>query len=174
MNKVFKKIFDLDPEVVEDYIRKDVEAKFAQSDDPESINDFDIRINWHPTCNEFYVFTDPKLDHDKNWEHYYFKGKSLTLDEYLPLTFDHWHYTFQEIYGYITGEIVYNEPIWLVGDTEHDKKAYDFIYQKKHVTVYDYKDGHAAIVEYDDKTESDVFREVPEDLMQEVIKLRNN
>ncbi len=173
MQKLFKKIFDLDLNKVEEFIKKDVLDSYTQYESPLPRECFNIDINWYPTCNEIYVHLEPILDHNKKWTKYYFQGKEISLKEYFEIHFSHWHYTFQEIYGMMTGETVYVEPIGLIDDEEKDKKAYDFMYKGKHVEIYIYNDGHAKLVEYDYEKDRDILKEVPEDLMREIVSLKD-
>lgn len=102
--KTFKKIFDLDCKEVEDYIRKDVVEHYSKYDNCLPPEKYYVHIEWAPWCNEFYACISPKLDHDEKYKHYFIDGKELSLADYFEIKDCHWHYTFQAIYGEMTGE----------------------------------------------------------------------
>ena len=75
MKQLFKKIFDLDPNEVEAFVKNlMVEQVKRNGGDDEYLKDYDIVIRWIVTDNSFYVFLEPKLK-TEDYKHFYFKDK---------------------------------------------------------------------------------------------------
>ena len=74
---LFKKIFNLPPEDVEEFIRSRVKNMLEDYDG--RYDDYDIEIKWIVPHNEFYVHFEPKLQ-TKDWQVYSFgDNKNLSL-----------------------------------------------------------------------------------------------
>ena len=73
MKQLFKKIFDLDPTEVEEFITKIYKDQWTRYElsFPE---DMDVKINWCVPYNEFYVYTEPKLE-TEDYKKYSFRGE---------------------------------------------------------------------------------------------------
>lgn len=95
--KLFSKIFEFDPYAVECHIREKV-LKTLSGKDTDWLKDYDLKIEWCIPYSEFYVHLEPKLE-TKDYKTFSFKSqKNLTAGEYFKLTYNHWHYDFDEIY----------------------------------------------------------------------------
>lgn len=174
--KLFKKIFDLDPKEVEDFITKEYKDQWTQYGHtfPE---DMEVKINWYPTANEFYVYCEPKME-TKDYKKYKFRGKRVNLSKYFDLTFyNHSHYDFSQIYGMMTGETTFNGEVGIWPDPNHPVD-YDrilvFYYHKKYTQVCHKTDGTWYISDWDDVTDKEVRKPLPEDLMTELQKIMEN
>lgn len=173
MEQLFKKIFDLDPNEVENFITQDYKDRWTRNGYTFP-KDMEVKIYWYPTCNEFYVFHDPKLE-TKDYKKYSFRGKRVNLSKYFDLTFyDHAHYDFQEIYGRITGETTYSGRVGLYGKPKDYDKMWTFWYKKEYTYVCHKADGTYFILDWDDETEEEIRKPVPTDLMEEVLKVVND
>ena len=159
--KLFKEIFDLNPSEVENFIIDKIKSEYnfdTKEKEEQWWKDFNLKINWYPTHNQFYVYTEPNLKYEnkeieipeivneqfpyfKKWNtHYIFKDRDISLDEYLWHTFDHYHFNFREIYALITGKT----EIWSVCTNfinDDLELSYDGIYNKEYVTVIKTKAG---------------------------------
>lgn len=195
---LFKNIFDLDPKKVEDFVIELTKKNFHfdnAKEEEQFWNDFYLIVRWHPANNQFYVYTEPRLTHEyKNVkfdkkvveqfpylkgavDHYTFKGREISLDEYLYHQFDHYHYNFRKIYALITGET----EIWGVcyGSEDCDiELSYDGIYKKNYVDVIKTKANEWFLQEWeysDDEEDEDypkkIRKPVPEDLLKYVLEL---
>lgn len=164
MKKLFKKIFDLDPNEVEAFVKNlFVEQIKKNGGNDEYLKDYDIVIRWIVTDNSFYVFLDPKLK-TEDYKHFYFKDeKELTVGEYFQLTWTHEHYEFPEVYGLMTGETVFVQP---VSGFENAIARCEYIYKKETVSVAHLKDGSYALLEWNEKTHKYDSLPLPEDLQQ--------
>lgn len=134
--KFFKEIFELDPNEVEAFIKTEFKMKWTRSNCPFP-SDMDIKIYWYVTCNEFYVHLEPKLI-TKNYKTFKFRGKKVSLNDYFNYRFlSHSHFTFEEIYGQMTGKTTFVHEIHLVGEKEDCdiKKMISVIYDKKWMTL---------------------------------------
>lgn len=145
---LFKKIFDLLPEDVEGFIRYRVKNMWGEYDG--RYDDYDIEIKWVVPNNEFYVHLEPKLQ-TKDWQVYSFKDtKNLSLKDYFNETFTHWHFTFQEIYGLITGETVFNGSR-ICCEEGFGNIGYEFLYEKEYIYVEYHKTTNAwVLVKWDE------------------------
>lgn len=193
---LFKNIFDLDPKEVEDFIIKYTKEQihFDNVKEEEQFwTDFYLVIEWHPTDNQFYVYTKPKLlyEHKKVKfgkkvakqfpylkeinDHFTFKGREISLDEYLHHQSNHYHYNFHEIYALMTGET----EIWGVCyDSEGDdiELHYYGLYKKNRIDVIKTKTNEWFLQEWENSdNEEDLSKEIrkplPEDLLKYVLKL---
>jgi hypothetical protein len=193
---LFKNIFDLDPKKVEDFIIELTKKNFRfdnAKEEEQFWNDFYLIVRWHPANNQFYVYTEPRLTHEyknvkfdkkvieqfpylkKTVDHYIFKGREISLDEYLYHQFDHYHYNFREIYALMTGET----EIWGVcyGSEDGDIELYyNGIYKKNYIDVIKTKANKWFLQkwEYSDDEEKEpkeIRKPVPEDLLKYVLEL---
>ena len=193
---MFKKIFDLDAKEVEKFIIELTKEHFRFNNTKEEEqfwNDFSLIVRWHPANNQFYVYTEPNLKHEykkinfdkkaveqfpylkKVNDHFTFKGREISLDEYLYHQLDHYHYNFYEIYALMTGET----EIWGVGyGSEEDdiELYYNGIYKKEGVTVIKTKNNEWFLLEWKDSDDEEelakeIRKPVPEDLLKYVIEL---
>ena len=169
--ELFKKIFDLEPEAVEEFIKKQI--------NPDCLtDDCYLKIDWGVKYNEFLVEEEPKLS-TKDYKTWKYQGKKLSLGDYFKFGWNHWHFTFQEIYGKMTGETVFNEEISFDGkDLEKYDLMYSFFYNKKEVIVCHLITGEWCIREYiKDAYHDDIYHEVtkpvPKDLMKAVLEVYN-
>lgn len=163
MKQLFKKIFDLDPNEVEAFVKNlMIEQVKRNGGDDEYLKDYDIVIRWIVTDNSFYVFLDPKLK-TEDYKHFYFKDeKELTAGEYFRLTYTHEHYEFPEVYGLMTGETVFVQTIGGLTDIVEC----EYVYKKERVRVAQFKDGSYALLKWNEKTHKDDSLLLPEDLQQ--------
>lgn len=193
---LFKNIFDLDPEEVEKFIIELTKEHFHfdnTKEEEQFWNDFSLIVRWQPVNNQFYVYTKPNLKHeykkikfDKKVveqfpylkgtiDHFTFKGREISLDEYIYHRFDHYHYNFHEIYALMTGET----EIWRVGYGSEDDDIelyYDGIYKKNYITVIKTKTNEWFLQEweYSDDEEEDpkeIRKPIPEDLLKYALEL---
>ena len=203
--KVFTKIFELDPKKVEQFVIKQFKSKynFDLNEEEQWDNDFTAEVKWCPTHNQFYVFTKPKLDYkiekidyseialkqfpeiEECDYHYTFKGRYITLDEYLYHQLDHWHYNFREIYALMTGETeIYGVcKDFCAEDDNEIVLVYYGCYHKNYVSIIktksnewflqEWKDGETKIGEDGEEyTESiEIRKHLPQDLLDYVIAL---
>lgn len=162
---LFKKIFDLPPKDVEDFIRNRVKNMWGNYDG--KYDDYDLEIKWDVPYNEFYVHLEPKLQ-TKDWQVYSFKeNKNLSLKDYFDKTFTHWHFTFQEIYGLMTGETVFGGHLSCEEIEDFGKMEYNFIYEKEYITVKYHKPTEAwIIVDWDEEKERFVLGDLPSKLVK--------
>lgn len=193
---LFKDIFDLDPKEVEDFIieltKKNYHFDNAKEEE-QFWNDFSLIVRWHPANNQFYVYTEPNLTHNykkikfgrkvvkqfpylkETIDHFTFKGREISLDEYLYHQFDHYHYNFRKIYALMTGET----EIWSVGYGSEDDDIelyYDGIYKKNGITVIKTKTNEWFLQEWEypddeEKDPKEIRKSVPEDLLKYVLEL---
>ena len=193
---LFKNIFDLDPKEVEVFVIKLTKDQFHfdnKKEEEQFWNDFYLVVRWHPANNQFYVYTEPRLTHEykkiklgrkvvkqfpylKEFnDHYIFKGREISLDEYLYHQFDHYHYNFREIYALMTGET----EIWRVCYCSEDSDielCYDGIYKKNYIDVIKTKTNEWFLQEweYSDDEEEDpkeIRKPLPKDLLKYVLEL---
>lgn len=187
--KVFTKIFEIDPKEVERFIINLVKEGYtfnSKEEERQWWEDFHLVVRWHPDCNQFYVFTEPNLKHEnkkikydeivfkqfpyfRDWSaHYTFKGRDISLDEYLWHQFDHHHYNFYEIYALMTGET----EIWSVnyGTKDDDiELCYTGIYKKEYINIIKTRSGKWFIKEWKDEKEKRL--PAPKDLLKYVTSL---
>lgn len=191
----FKSIFDLEPKDVENFIIELTKKQFHfdnAKEEEQFWNDFYLIVGWYPANNEFYVYTEPKLSYEckkikfgkkvtKQFphlkeidSHYTFKGREISLDEYLYHQFNHYHYNFHEIYALMTGET----EIWSVGygSEEDDIELYYYgIYKKNYIDVIKTKTNEWFLQEWEDsddeKAPKEIRNPIPEDLLKYVLKL---
>jgi len=156
---MFKKIFDLDPNEVEKFIKNLVKERYKRGLNIEEyeqwLKDYELQVHWHPLYDEFYVQIEPKLT-TKDYNHWFFKtDKELTAGEYFKLAFGHEHFYFREIYGLMTGEpICYSS----YGCCNPNHEGYSFIVNKKYVSIEkDRIDNHYYIRTYDKENDKEVF-----------------
>lgn len=197
---MFKKIFDLDPKEVEKFIIERTKMQFHfdnVEEEKQFWNDFSLVVNWHPVHNQFYVYTKPILKHEYKKikfgkkaieqfyylkevdDHFTFKGREISLDEYMYHCFDHYHYNFHEIYALMTGET----EIWSVGYGSEDgdiELYYDGLYKKNNICVIKTKTNEWFLQEwdwenYDDEDDEsepkEIRKPIPEDLLKYVLDL---
>ena len=192
---VFKNIFDLDPKEVEKFIIELTKEQFHfdnVKEEEQFWNDFYLIIRWHPKSNQFYVYTEPRLTHKYKkvklgkkaikqfpylkeiTDHFTFKGREISLDEYLYHRFDHYHYNFYEIYALMTGET----EIWRVsyGSEDNDIELYyDGIYKKNYIDVIKTKTNEWFLQEWeysdDEEDPKEIRKPLPEDLLKYVLEL---
>lgn len=171
VDKVFTKIFDLKPFDVEIFIREQVIEQIKRNCEDDNIDwlkDYDLEIKWCVSYNEFYVDLEPKLD-TKDYKIFSFKGKeNITAGEYFELKNEHWHFSFQEIYGKMTGETTFISEIGVMGNPDI-AEAFSFIYHGTEVHVYYTTKGEWYIPEWDDKSGKRLKKPVPEDLLSMAI-----
>jgi len=174
MKQLFKKIFDLDPNKVEAFVKNLlVEQVKRNGGDDEYIKDYDIVVRWIVTDNSFYVFLDPKLK-TEDYTHFYFKDeKELSAGEYFRLTYTHEHYEFPEVYGLMTGETVFVQPIGVCGFEDLMAEG-EYIYNKECVHIAQLKDKSYVLLKWNEKTHKDDFLPLPEDLQQVVLEDKGN
>ena len=161
---MFKKIFDLNPEEVESFIRKDVKGIIERDGNilPEDVK---INIVWCVACDEFYVHEEPILK-TNDYQTWTFREKEMNLKDYFEIQGRHWHYTFQEIYGRITGETTFVEDVGYIGKTDVER-CLGFIYNKEWTEVVRIKGKWFILTWEDDGTDygKEVKKSVPEDLV---------
>ena len=74
--ELFKKIFDLDPKEVEEFVKNRV---LETVEDNHYFNKYyEMDVRWYPTENEFYVHFEPKME-TEDYKHYTFKGKIVFI-----------------------------------------------------------------------------------------------
>lgn len=165
VDKVFTKIFDLKPYDVECFIRDiiiDQCKRSSENGDIGWLKNYDLEIKWHVPYNEFYVNLEPKLD-TKDYKVFSFNGKeNITAGEYFELSREHWHFSFQEIYGKMTGETTFISEIGVMGKSDI-ARAFSFIYHKAETHVYCTTSGEWYISEWDDENKKEIKKPVPED-----------
>jgi len=94
----FKKIFNLDPSEVENFLRNKVAAQFVKSKWDEKMEDYFVQVEWMVPNEEFYVHLEPKL-HTIDYKKWSFKEKEdISAGEYFSLCKQHWHFSFEEVY----------------------------------------------------------------------------
>ena len=170
--KYFKKIFELDPKEVEEFIVDEVKAQMKRNADGKDISDklkdYDIEIHWFPTLSEFRADIEPKLE-TKDYKHFYFKGsKDLTAGEYFHLASEHYHYYFAEIYGFMTGKPVCYSTL---GTGIRSRDGYQFIINKEHVTIiYDLVKHEYFIKNWDEENDKEILRPVSDDTKEIIEK----
>lgn len=156
---MFKKIFDLNPKEVEEFIINLVKEDRKRGLEPEEyeqwLKDYEIQVRWHPTYNEFYVQIEPNIT-TKDYEHWYFKDDhELTAGEYFKLAFNHEHYYFGEIYGLMTDNTTCYATYGCV-DPNHE--GYFFIINKEYVSIErDKTNNNYYIQTYDEEKSKEVF-----------------
>ena len=167
---MFKKIFDLDPNKVEEFIKDDVKEYY--SSDKDYLKDYEIKINWCVPVDEFYVYLEPRLE-TKNWKKFNFKGKkNISLSDYFNETFQHHHYEFPAIYGRMTGETTFVDRVAILDPSDKNEKMYIFIYNKEYTTVVkDKATGEWFIEKWDEDSDEEIRKPVPSDLMEEIKKV---
>ena len=168
--KLFKKIFDLEPESVESFIRNKIKNHMLMDNIYLGIeNNCKFIINWCVTVNEFYVYLEPDLK-TNDWKTFSFRGNNdVSLHEYFDIIRNHWHFTFQEIYGEMTGETVLVEDVF---NTEYDKMLL-FMYNKERVTV-GLKGNEWCMLDWDFEKDVEIKKPVPDDLMKHLLGTLNN
>lgn len=160
---LFKKIFDLPPEEVEAFIRNRVKNMWGEYDG--RYDDYDIEIKWQVPYNEFYVHLEPRLQTD-DYKVFSFKEKeNLSLKDYFDENFTHWHFTFQEIYGLITGETVFNGSR-ICCEEDFGNIGYDFLYEKEYIYVEYHKPTQAWIVVKWDEESHMTLEDLPSKLVK--------
>ena len=194
---VFKEIFDLDPKEVEEFVKSLTKEKYYfenEEQEKQWWEDFYLEVNWYPTHNNFYVYTEPRLSYEnkkkpkynrlakkqfpyiKSWNtHYTFKGREITLDEYLWHQFDHYHYNFYEIYGLMTGKT----EVWSVCFNCYNEKddiefSYEGVYHKEYVNIIKTKSGEWFLQEWESKEDDEneeKRKSLPKDLLDYVVAL---
>ena len=123
---MFNKLFELNQEYVEDFIKKEA-IKYIGNPEP---NKEQFNIHYYPFNDEIMVNMEPI----KYWKDLAENG--MTLKEYCAITVNHCHFTFQEIYGKLTGKTVYNGSVSVYDDEINETiKGYLFIYNKKEITI---------------------------------------
>lgn len=159
---MFKKIFDLDPNEVENFIKDLVKERYKRGLEPveyeQWLKDYEIEVRWHPTYDEFYVQIEPNIT-TKDYEHWYFKDDhELTAGEYFKLAFDHEHLYFREIYGLMTGEtICYTS----YGCVYPNCDGYIFILNKKYsYIIFNKVEKKWYLEDYDEETEKSKLTEI--------------
>lgn len=159
---MFKKIFDLDPKEVEEFITNLVKENHKRGLKPEEyeqwLKDYEIQVRWHPTYNEFYVQIEPNIT-TKDYKHWYFKtDKELTAGEYFKLAFDHEHYYFGEIYGLMTGNTTCYATY---GCVDPNCDGYNFILNKEHAyIIFNKVEKKWYLEKYDEETEKSKLIEI--------------
>lgn len=162
---MFKKIFDLDPKEVEEFITNLVKENHKRRLEPEGyeqwLKDYEILVRWYPTCDEFYVQIEPNIT-TKDYKHWYFHSdKELTAGEYFKLAFDHEHLYFREIYGLMTGETICYASY---GCVDPNCDGYKFILNKKHTyIIFNTVEKKWYLEKYDEETEKSKLIEIVED-----------
>lgn len=192
---LFKNIFELDPKEVEDFIIELTKEQFHfdnTKEEEQFWNDFYLVVRWHPANNEFYVYTEPRLTYEHKKvklgkkiakqfpylkeinDHFIFKGREISLDEYLHHQSNHYHYNFREIYALMTGET----EIWRVGygfEDDDIELYYDGIYKKNYVSVIKTKTNEWYLQEWehsdDEEDSKEIRKPIPEDLLKYVLEL---
>lgn len=155
---MFKKIFDLDPNEVETFIKNLVKERrkwYGPEEYEQWLKDYELEVRWHPTYDEFYVQIEPNIT-TKDYKHWYFKDDhELTAGEYFELAFDHEHLYFREIYGLMTGEtICYSS----YGCCNSNHEGYFFTINKEYISIEkDKTDGHYYVRTYDKENDKEVF-----------------
>lgn len=171
VDKVFTKIFDLKPYDVECFIRDTIISQCKRDGENGNIDwlkDYDLEIKWQVPYNEFYIDFEPKLS-TTDYKVFSFNGKEdITAGEYFRLKMEHWHFSFQEIYGKMTGETIFISEIGIMGKSDI-ARAFSFIYHKAETHVYCTTKGVWYIPEWDDKAEKEIKKPVPEDLLSMAI-----
>lgn len=164
MKQLFKKIFDLDPNEVEAFVKNlMVEQVKRNGGDDEYLKNYDIIVRWIVTDNSFYVFLDPKLK-TEDYKHFYFKDeKELTAGEYFQLTWTHEHYEFPEVYGLMTGETAF---VNSVNGFDDSIAGCEYIYKKELVRVAQLKDRSYVLLKWNEKIQNNDVLPLPEDLQQ--------
>lgn len=158
--KLFKDIFKLDPVEVEEFIRNKIETNYSSWYKDEDVT---LIVEWCVPFNEFYVYTRPKMVIKENGKTYY-KNKKMTLKKYQDVIFNHWHLSFQEVYGEMTGKTIFIEEATICDNSI--SKALNFIYEKKWTEVCLGKNGKWYISEW--AGEKETRKEVPEKLMKAI------
>lgn len=159
---MFKKIFDLDPKEVEEFITNLVKERRKRGLEPEEyeqwLKDYEIQVRWHPTYNEFYVQIEPNIT-TKDYKHWYFKtDKELTAGEYFKLAFGHEHYYFGEIYGLMTG---YTTCYATYSCVDPNCDGYNFILNKKRAyIIFNKVEKKWYLEKYDEETEKSKLIEI--------------
>lgn len=182
--KVFTKIFELNPKEVEKFIIEYTKKKYhfdTKEEKEQWLENFRLEVKWYPDCNDFYVYTEPNIKRD-NKNHWTFKGKEISLDEYLWYQGKHHHYNFYEIYGLMTGET----EIWSFCDNcDNDILfLYSGVYRKEYIDIiktrtneWFIRDWEINGKEIDDETGEEYYnykeirKPIPADLLEYVISL---
>ena len=164
--ELFKKIFDLDPKEVEEFVKSRVLETVTDKDYFNKYYEMDVR--WYPTVSEFYVHFEPRME-TEDYKHYTFEGKKVkSVRKYFQISFGHQHFTFQEIYGLMTGETV------LYGHLAYDepnRRGYMFVYNKEYVNVVVLSDKKKAYVsDWDEEKDCEIEKPIPADLMEHIKK----
>lgn len=169
---MFKKIFDLDPNEVETFIKDLVKERYKRGLEPEEyeqwLKDYELEVRWHPTCDEFYVQIEPKIT-TEDYKHWYFHSdKELTAGEYFRLAFGHEHLYFREIYGLMTGNtICYSS----YGCVNPNHEGYLFTINKEYVSIEkDKTDNNYYIRTYDEEKDKEVFELINSVSMEAVVQ----
>lgn len=156
---MFKKIFDLDPNEVETFIKDLVKERYKRGLEPEEyeqwLKDYEIEVRWHPTYDEFYVQIEPNIT-TEDYKHWYFHSdKELTAGEYFRLAFDHEHLYFREIYGMMTGNtICYTS----YGCVNPNHEGYLFTINKEYVSIEKDKTANNYYIRtYDEENDKEVL-----------------
>lgn len=149
------KIFELDPKEVEKFIRDNILER-----QDWDLNKYSIKIEWCVPQKEFLAYIEPNLD-TVDYQTWTFDGKQITLGEYFKFAWNHWHFTFADIYGRMTGETTFVTEITRVPDD--GLKRLQFIYNKEFIDVVVDKD-EIYIVEWNKMLHKEVKKPCPEDL----------
>jgi len=172
VEKPFIKIFDLKPYDVECFIRDLIinqSKRDSENGNIDWLKDYDLEIKWQVPYNEFYVNLEPKLD-TKDYKVFSFNGReNITAGEYFELTREHWHFSFQEIYGKMSGETTFVSEIGIWGKSDI-ARAFSFIYHKAETHVYCTTKGEWYISEWDDKKKKEIKKSIPEGLLSAAIE----
>jgi hypothetical protein len=106
----------------------------------------------------------------EDYKHYTFKGKKVkSVRKYFKISFGHQHFTFQEIYGLMTGETVFCGNLTYID--EPNKLGYMFVYNKEYVDVAVLLDKKKAYVsDWDEKKDCEIEKPIPADLMEYIKK----
>lgn len=166
---MFKKIFDLDPNEVETFIKDLVKERYKKGLEPEEyeqwLKDYELEVRWHPTCDEFYVQIEPKIT-TEDYKHWYFHSdKELTAGEYFKLAFGHEHFYFGEIYGLMTGNTTCYATYGCCGPNH---AGYLFIINKEYVSIKKVKTSNNYFIQtYDEKKGREVLKLI-ESISEEV------
>lgn len=168
---MFKEFFELDKDTVESWLKKAYIDQCSRNGTPFDAKHKRLIINYYPFDDEIRV--DESLIFDKNYwegdnEKIIYNGKELTLVDYFKESFDHEHYSFQEVYAKITGKTVFEDYIHCLG--QPNVVGYSFYYNKENITVK--QDGDKFYIsEWNEAEGKEDQIPLPEDLLEEVKKI---
>ena len=159
---MFKKIFDLNPKEVEEFIINLVKEDRKRGLEPEEyeqwLKDYEIQVRWYPTYNEFYVQIEPNIT-TEDYKHWYFKDDhELTAGEYFKLAFDHEHYYFGEIYGLMTGNTTCYATYGCVDPG--GRRIINKLNKKYAYIIFNKVEKKCYLEEYDEETEKSKLTEI--------------